>query len=464
MFSSLGSSTLLSVGARERALFRAWLLVPVLALALGAGCSDDDGGDGGGGGGDKPTRDAGADNTDASTPLDAGAGRDAAMDAARTDAQVSPSDAASPVDGGTSVTPGDAGKDGGSIITLPPTVSFVYIGGYDSPVRTYALDRSTGNLTEQGTPLEVGDNPAYITPDATGKRLYVANESYSGSPALSVLSLDALGLPSTLDRKVTDDGPVYSSLTPSGKFLLMASYDGGYAAVYAVESDGKLGALVDKKSYAKPSGAESAQTHSVRVTPDGRFAYVPNKALNSVAQYAIDAVTGKLSELTPPVVANAGGPRHITIDNQSAFAYVITELSAQVVAYSIASGGQLSEIDREDALAPDVTVADKKGAHVLLAPNGKFVYASVRGNSTIASYTVGDDGKLSLLERVSSGGSTPRNFDIDSSGKFLIVANQASGNDGNVVVFTIGTDGKLTRTGTPVTGLKTPCAVSIVSH
>jgi 6-phosphogluconolactonase len=394
------------------------------------------------------------------------------MDAARGDAQLPPSDAAGPGDSAAAPSDAgqgagqDAGQDAGAVVIPPVTTSVVYIGGYDSPVHTYALDRSTGNLTEQGAPLHVGDNPTYITPDATGKRLYVANESYSGSPALSVLALDSMGLPSPLDRKVTDDGPVHSSIAPSGKFLLMASYDGGYVAVYAIESDGKLGALADKKSFAKPPSESSAQTHSVLVTPDGKYAYVPNKALNSIAQYAVDAVTGKLSELTPPVVASAGGPRHITIDKKGAFAYVVTEISAEVVAYSIGTDGKLAEIDREDGLASDVTVAEKKGAHVLITPNGKYVYASIRGNSSIASYSVGSDGRLTLIERVPSGGTTPRDFDIDSSGKFLIVANQASGDkpDGNVVVFTIGSDGKLTSTGTPVTGLQSPCAVSIVSH
>ncbi|MEY4508874.1 MAG: hypothetical protein RLZZ450_996 [Pseudomonadota bacterium] len=449
---------------------RSWLLVPALALVLSAGCSDDDGG------GDKPRADASTSAPDGGSSIDGGGGaRDSSIDAARADAQVTPSDAGTPADTGTVVVTTDGGSlgsdagDAGSIVTIGPAKSFVYIGGYNTQLRTYALDRTTGALTEKGTPLDVGDNPAYITPDLAGKRLYVANESYSGIPAnsaISVLSLDAEGLPSKLDRKVTDDAPVFSSFDPSGKNLLIASYGGGFVAVYAVETDGKLGAQLDKKSFDKPQDEDSAQTHSVRVTPDGRFVYVPNKALNSIAQFSRDAATGKLTALAPATVAAAGGPRHITIAASGAYAYVVTEGSAQVVAYSIGNDGKLSEIDRKDAFLPEVTVAEKKGAHILLTPNGKFVYASIRGNSSIASYAVGNDGKLTLVERVSSGGTTPRNFDIDSTGKFLIVANQASDDksDGNVVVFTIGTDGTLTKLGSGVTGLKSPAAVSIVSH
>lgn len=446
---------------------RSWLIVPALALALSAGCSDDEGG------GDKPRDDAGSSTPDGGNSIDGGSGgRDGSIDASRADAQVTPSDATTtPADTGTVTIPPDGGSggsdggDAGNVITLPPTKSVVYIGGYNTQLRTYALDRTTGALTAKGSPLDVGDNPAYITPNLTGTHLYVSNESYSGNPALSVLSLDAEGLPSKLDRKVTDDGPVFASFDPGGKNLLMASYNSGYVAVYAVETDGKLGAQIDKKSFDKPQNADSAQTHSVRVTPDGRFVYVPNKALNNIAQFSRDAATGKLTALAPATVAAAGGPRHITIAATGAFAYVVTEISAQVVAYSIGNDGKLSEIDREDALTPDVTVAEKKGAHILLTPNGKFVYASIRGNSSIAAYAVGNDGKLTLVERVSSGGTTPRNFDIDSTGKFLIVANQASDNsDGNVVVFTIGTDGKLTKLGAGITGLKSPAAVSIVSH
>lgn len=55
-------------------------------------------------------------------------------------------------------------------------------------------------------------------------------------------------------------------------------------------------------------------------------------------------------------------------------------------------------------------------------------------------------GALTLLEHEPTRGNTPRNFDIDPHGQFLIVANQS----GSIAVFALGADGKLTPRGSPV--------------
>ncbi|NJK85712.1 MAG: lactonase family protein [Bacteroidales bacterium] len=76
-------------------------------------------------------------------------------------------------------------------------------------------------------------------------------------------------------------------------------------------------------------------------------------------------------------------------------------------------------------------------------PDGKFVYASNRGsNNDIAIYSVNQtSGTLTLIGHQSTKGKGPRDFTIDPSGKFLLVAHQ---NSNTVVVFTIGSNGLLT--------------------
>jgi 6-phosphogluconolactonase len=86
------------------------------------------------------------------------------------------------------------------------------------------------------------------------------------------------------------------------------------------------------------------------------------------------------------------------------------------------------------------------GAEIAVHPNGKFVYTSTRGTNTIASFAIdADKGTLKPVERISSGGKTPRHFAIDPTGAYLFVAHQDSD---NVVVFRIDTKtGKLSPTG-----------------
>jgi 6-phosphogluconolactonase len=60
---------------------------------------------------------------------------------------------------------------------------------------------------------------------------------------------------------------------------------------------------------------------------------------------------------------------------------------------------------------------------------GRFLYASNRGNDSIAVFSIDPvGGTLKFLERVPSGGKTPRNFVIDPTGKWLFAANQDSNN------------------------------------
>ena len=54
------------------------------------------------------------------------------------------------------------------------------------------------------------------------------------------------------------------------------------------------------------------------------------------------------------------------------------------------------------------------------------MYGSNRGHDSIAVLRVGDDDKLTLLQIESISGKTPRNFNLDPSGKFLLAAGQNS--------------------------------------
>ena len=60
------------------------------------------------------------------------------------------------------------------------------------------------------------------------------------------------------------------------------------------------------------------------------------------------------------------------------------------------------------------------------------MYGSNRGHNTIAVFSIGPQGTLTLLDNVDTQGLIPRNFGIDPTGSFLLALNQSSN---NVVVF-----------------------------
>lgn len=206
---------------------------------------------------------------------DAGESADATVRDATTDA-AGPMDGSVP-EGGADATAPDA--------ALPlPKHTYVYVGGYGSdPIRVFEINRASFAMTPVIT-APAGTSPTYITPSADGKHLYVANEA-NGKPGITVLRVDpATGLANEEDKAddVSGNGFVFTALDPSGKYVLGASYNGGDLGVYALDANGLITTRSDSHTF-----ANGAQTHSVRVHPSGKWVYVPNKGLDSVAQFQL---------------------------------------------------------------------------------------------------------------------------------------------------------------------------------
>jgi len=82
-------------------------------------------------------------------------------------------------------------------------------------------------------------------------------------------------------------------------------------------------------------------------------------------------------------------------------------------------------------------------AAIKISPDGKYLYASNRGNANdIVQYAIDpDNGTLTFISRTPSLGKGPRDFVIDPSGKFLVVANQ---NSDSIIVYRLDANGKPT--------------------
>ena len=96
---------------------------------------------------------------------------------------------------------------------------------------------------------------------------------------------------------------------------------------------------------------------------------------------------------------------------------------------------------------PDDFKGQKGSADIHITPNGKFLYASNRGDAnSLAIYSIDPvTGKLKLKGFQDVLGKHPRNFVIDPEGKFLLVANRDTD---NVVIFSINQQtGMLKETG-----------------
>ena len=341
----------------------------------------------------------------------------------------------------------------------------VYIGTYTSNGKSegiyiYKLNLSSGRMSPHKIVKNVID-PSYLTIDKSGRYLYAANETleYEGKPSgiVSAYAIDkTTGDLTFLNKQASGGGaPCYVSVSDNGKFVLIANYVGGNAAVFAVRSDGGIGAAFELKQH-QGSGAnkkrqESAHAHSITLDNENKYAVVCDLGIDRAMIYRFDGQTGKLqtNAAQPFFQAKHGaGPRHFAFHPNGKIAFVVNELDSTLTSLNYdGKKGTLSEIQTVKTIPADYPrAADNTCADVHISPDGRFVYASNRGHNSLVSYKINEkNGTLEYLEHTSTLGKTPRNFAIDPTGNFLLAANQ---NSGSVVVFRVDKEtGKLQSTG-----------------
>lgn len=364
---------------------------------------------------------------DASIP-DAGEMDAGEVDAGEIDAGVP--DAGTP-DAGTP----DAGTpDAGS----PPRL-FVFTGGSNGQVRVFGFNATTGAMTPLGT-TAAGNGSSFLAADVPRSRLYVTNEGTNQIAAFTLNTADA-GL--TFLNRVSSGGalPAHVSVDRTGQYVFAANYNGGTIGVLPVNSGG----------LAAPSQTISSlgQAHQIFTDPTNRFAYVPCKLDDKVAQFSFNA--GTLTALNPASMATAAGagPRHLALHPTLSRAYLINELGSTMQTLDVSSTGALSSLQTLSTLPSTYTMTNT-AAEVAVHPNGQFVFGSNRGHDSIATWRVDPiTGLLTFVAHTATGGATPRHFSIDPSGTWMVVGNQDSN---NVVVFRVNpTTGALTSVGSPVT-------------
>jgi 6-phosphogluconolactonase len=360
--------------------------------------------------------------------------------------------------GSTTTTTGTGGASGSTTTTTGTggggaTRPFVYVGTQDGTIEVRMLDRATGALASV-TSVAAGTNPSFLAPSPDHRFLYAADEGQDEVAAFAIDS--ATGGLTELNRKSSEGGgPAYVSVDASGKWVLVANYGGGTVAVLPVLADGSLGDAVDVESPGQ-------NPHLIRTDATNTHAYVPCLGSNLVAPFAFDATTGQLTALATASLPAGTGPRHLELHPTLPVLWVIGELGDTVTTFTRATDGTLTSAGTVTTLPNGADAASNYCADLHLEPGGAFLYGSNRGDDSLAIFSVSPGtGALTAAGHVSTGGSWPRNFGIDPEGETLLVANQQSD---EVVAFRLDpSTGALTELVTTPTGAG-PSWVGVVTQ
>jgi 6-phosphogluconolactonase len=329
--------------------------------------------------------------------------------------------------------------------------------GQDGGIYFCRLDTKSGEIILRVETRGI-DNPAFLAIDNSNRFLFAVNEvsEINGNPGGSVSSFSidpGNGRLSFINLQPTlGESPCHISIDRTGKFLLITNYSGGNIIVFPIMEEGTIGKNVDfiqhKGHSINPDRQESPHPHSILLSPDNRFVFVPDLGMDKILIYKLDQETGKLCPNNFPYISlkPGAGPRHFTFHPDGKFAYVINELDSTITAFRYKSDkGKLKEIQTITTL-PDNFTGVSYCADIHVHPNGKYLYGSNRGHNSIACFIIDPSkGKLEQKGFTSTQGDFPRNFAIDPSGQYLLAANQRSN---NIVSLRINNEtGELSPTG-----------------
>jgi 6-phosphogluconolactonase len=348
-----------------------------------------------------------------------------------------------------------------------------YVGTFSSPLRDvlptqvdlppgngrgihiFRVDRGTGAMSPVGV-HEMGTSPSCLALNASGTRLYSANETdrigENKEGTVSAFAIDRKNgsLEPLNTTRSGGAGPTYVSIHPSGRFLLVANYFGGSVSVLPILPDGSLGEASDikndtgkvgptKANNAPPgsfawSGHDRTHAHMIQADPSGRFVLHVDLGLDQILVWNLDEQKGTLTPGESHVVAlpPGDGPRHFHFHPNGRWLYSIQEEGSTIVLFDYDAGaGRLTARQTISTLPPGFA-GSNFCSEILVSGDGRFVYAGNRLHDSIGIFAVGQSGTLTYVADEWTRGNYPRSFNFDPTGQFLYCCNQRGD---NVAVF-----------------------------
>jgi 6-phosphogluconolactonase len=320
-----------------------------------------------------------------------------------------------------------------SIIAQETNLKFL-VGTYTSQCKSdgiyiYDLDLKTGNSSLYGQSGKVV-NPSFLSISPDNKIVYAVNESGAES-TVSSFKYDKKA--STLNfiniQKSEGADPCY--IINDDKNVLIGNYSSGSISIFKKSKTGSLNpasqVILHKGKSKNTDRQGSPHVHQLQFTPDHKYVLATDLGTDKIYIYNYDASAEKemLTIKDSVSLKRGAGPRHLTFSPNGKFVYLLQELDGGIIVFSYRDGN-LRKLE-ETQIVDDDFKGEIGGSAIHFSPDGKFLYATNRGSvNDITVFIVQADGRLNYRASYSSEGKGPRDFAIDPTGAYLLVANQNS--------------------------------------
>jgi len=382
-------------------------------------------------------------------------------------------------------------------------------GGHGEGISCFAFDASKGELKLLNNQFQV--NPSYLSiasiihsssielENKSPTYLFAVSEILaSKKPVIHTYTINDNYTLSLLDTKSIEGGcPCYIHYFKNQEgqsFTASACYETGNLVIHNVDnihhennntiSNSNIHEplnIYHKGNSQHPTRQTSAHAHCAFFDIQSNKLLVCDLGLDQVKVYSVqknkeNGNTENKNEFNAVeqqiISLPAGsGPRHICFDDSYSYGFIIGELrgsitiikhSAEKKEYEIKgnfdASGQLSDSLKESVNASKGIDTDLGGAAIRVSADGKFVYISMRSDNTICLFEF-DPIKESLnyIASYPTGGLTPREFTIDPTGKWLLVAHQDSD---TIAIFNVNSSNGTLSLFNTVENIKSPVCLA----
>lgn len=325
---------------------------------------------------------------------------------------------------------------------------FFYIGTYTNKsskgIYGFRFNPVTGKHTVPQLMAEM-ISPSYLLMNNSKSILYAVSEPTDGNNgSIAAFAVDSKNgeLKKINQVKAPGKGLCHVSLDKKEQYLFTVCYPDATVQVYKLNEDGSIGDMTCIQQHFGQGvnliRQKQAHAHAAYITPEERYLCVCDLGIDQLVVYDFNLETGDLkkNESMTLSLPPGCGPRHMVFHPNGRYAYIIAELSSQVIvlSYDENMGFHIKQVID--------TLEDKQinstAAAIRIDKNGNFLYTSNRGEDSISHFKIDPQtGKLTHIGNISTYGETPRDFIIDDSGNYLVCANQ---NTDNIIIYDINAE------------------------
>ena len=234
----------------------------------------------------------------------------------------------------------------------------------------------------------------------------------------------------------TGPGPASGTFSKDGKYMAFANYPEGGYHVARYLADGSSYPIPqnenpeDPNLYLGPNPSHPTHPHQFVEHPKLDVAYIPNLAANLTSFYHFK--DGKMSFRGSLKVG--GGPRHMAINKEGTFGWILSEISCMIHPVKIDKTGKLAYNGQPVAIT-QANQAVGAGAEILLSYDERMIVASNRQvtgsqNDYLTTFEVDSEGHLTNPTTYETKGQVVRGLAFNKDSTLLVFGHETNGTIG----------------------------------